>query len=275
MTTERHSDNRLMGSLAGKVVLITGAGSGIGRAAVAAFAEAGALVAVAGRREAALQAGLGAAGMEEDQALVLACDVTREEEVEATADAVLKRFGRLDAAFNAAGTFGAFEPISEQTAENAENVVATNLMGSLFFLKHQARVMIAGGGGGAIVLTGSIASFQGHTRSAVYAATKHAVLGLTRSAALQLAPHRIRVNAVCPGSTDTPMLRGLYPSEEEFRARSSRAPLGRVGQPEEVAAAAVWLAGPASAYITGQALSVDGGVTAGTATPPIAILDLP
>ncbi|WP_222719104.1 SDR family NAD(P)-dependent oxidoreductase [Actinokineospora xionganensis] len=249
-----------------KIVMITGAGSGIGRAAVAAFTDAGAIVVAAGRRVEPLRESLELAGIDQSRSLVLTCDVTDEDSVAAAVDATVERFGGLDAAVNTAGTFGPIGPIAESRLEDASDVVAVNLIGMWLCVKHQARAMIAAGGG-AIVTTGSVASLIGHSGSPMYAATKHGVVGLTKAAALQLAPHRIRVNAVCPGSTDTPMLRELYPSADQFDARAKRAPLGRVGEPAEVAAAAVWLASPHSSYVTGQALAVDGGVTAGSAAP--------
>ncbi|MET9778403.1 glucose 1-dehydrogenase [Streptomyces sp. NPDC006367] len=252
--------------LAGKIVMITGAGSGIGRAAVAAFAAAGATVVAAGRRTEPLAESLKLAGLDESRGLAVRCDVTDEESVEAAVETAVSRCGRLDAAVNTAGTFGPIGPLATARQEDAANVVSVNLMGMWLCVKHQARAM-SSTGGGAIVTTGSVASFLGHSGSPMYAATKHGVVGLTKAAALQLAPQGIRVNAVCPGSTDTPMLRELYPDADQMRARAGRAPLGRVGDPAEVAAAALWLASPASSYVTGQALAVDGGVTAGSPAP--------
>lgn len=248
------------------VVMVTGAGSGIGRATVAALARSGALVVASGRREQPLRESLDLAGLDHGRGLAVTCDITDEDSVAAIVDTAVSEFGRLDAAVNTAGTFGPTGLVSEASQEDAAAVVATNLMGMWLCLKHQSRAMIEAGGG-SIVTTGSVASFQGHSGSPMYAATKHGVVGLTKAGALQLAPYAIRVNAVCPGSTDTPMLRELYPDEGQLTARARRAPLGRIGGPEEVAAAAVWLAGPESSYVTGQALAVDGGVTAGSAAP--------
>ncbi|MFD5464486.1 SDR family NAD(P)-dependent oxidoreductase [Kitasatospora sp. NPDC127059] len=246
--------------------MVTGAGSGIGRATVTALARAGALVVAAGRREHTLRESLELAGLERDRGLAVTCDVTDEEAVAASVDTAVLEFGRLDAAVNTAGMFGPSGLLSEALQKDAVDVMSVNLMGMWLCLKHQSRAMLRSGGG-AIVTTGSVASFLGHSGSPMYAATKHGVVGLTKAAALQLAPHGIRVNAVCPGSTDTAMLRELYPDEGQLAARARRAPLGRIGLPEEVAAAALWLAGPASSYVTGQALAVDGGVTAGSAAP--------
>ncbi|MEV5601812.1 SDR family oxidoreductase [Streptomyces sp. NPDC052299] len=256
----------LGGGLKDAVVMVTGAGSGIGRATVAALARAGALVVASGRRARPLAESLELAGLDAGRGVAVVCDVTDEESVGSAVDTAVSEFGRLDAAVNTAGTFGPTGLISEALHADASAVVATNLMGMWLCLKHQSKAMIETGGG-TIVTTGSVASFQGHSGSPMYAATKHGVVGLTKAAALQLAPYGIRVNAVCPGSTDTPMLRELYADRAQMEARARRAPLGRVGLPEEVAAAAVWLAGPESSYVTGQALAVDGGVTAGSAAP--------
>ncbi|MDT0445415.1 SDR family NAD(P)-dependent oxidoreductase [Streptomyces johnsoniae] len=261
-----HANRAPGGELKDAVVMVTGAGSGIGRATVAALARAGALVVAAGRRERPLRETLDLAALGRARGLAVTCDITREESVSAAVDTAVSEFGRLDSAVNTAGTFGPTGLLPVSLQEDAASVMTTNLMGMWLCLKHQSRAMIETGGG-AIVTTGSVASFLGHSGSPMYAATKHGVVGLTKAAALQLAPHGIRVNAVCPGSTDTPMLRELYPAEGQLTARARRAPLGRLGAPEEVAAAAVWLASPASSYVTGQALAVDGGVTAGSAAP--------
>ncbi|MFJ3303932.1 SDR family NAD(P)-dependent oxidoreductase [Streptomyces sp. NPDC086549] len=252
--------------LEGKVVMVTGAGSGIGRAAVAAFAAAGALVVAAGRRLEPLDTSLQLAGLTTENGLAISCDVTDESSVAHAVETTVSRFGRLDAAVNTAGSFGPTSPLAASRYEDAIEVVSVNLIGMWLCLKHQAGAM-SSAGGGSIVTTGSVASFLGHSGSPMYAASKHGVVGLTKSAALQLAPQNIRVNAICPGSTDTPMLRELYPDAAQLQARASRAPLGRIGQPEEAAAAAVWLASPWSSYVTGQALAIDGGVTAGSPAP--------
>jgi A-factor type gamma-butyrolactone 1'-reductase (1S-forming) len=244
-----------------RVVMITGAGSGIGRAAVRAFAVAGALVVAAGRRGDALHGSV--TGLPADRVRTVACDVSDEQQVAALVATAVSHFGRLDAAFNAAGTFGEVGPLHADTTGNFDTVVGTNLRGVWLCMKHQIAAMLDAGGG-SIVNCASVAAHIGHGGSAIYSASKHAVVGLSKSAALQYARMGIRVNVVSPGSTDTEMLRALY-GPDDLRSRADRAPLGRLGRPEEVAAAAVWLASPASAYVTGQAIAVDGGVTAGTA----------
>ncbi len=175
----------------------------------------------------------------------------------------MRRYGPLYGAFNNAGVFGRFGPLHEDDVENFATVVGTNLAGVWDCLRRQIPHLLRAGGG-SIVNCASVAAHLGQTPSPVYAATKHAVVGLSKSAALQYAADGIRVNVVSPGSTDTPMLRALYASPEALDARRRRAPLRRLGAPEEVAGAVVWLLGPASGYVTGQTVIVDGGVTAGS-----------
>ncbi|MDT3396932.1 SDR family oxidoreductase [Streptomyces sp. B1866] len=248
--------------LADRVVMVTGAGSGIGRAAARLLAGHGARVVLVGRTPGALAET--AAGLPPSHHLVAPCDVADDQQVERCVAEAVARFGRLDGAFNNAGTFGAFGPLHQDTPGNFDAVVATNLRGVWACTRAQVRAMLAGGGG-AIVNCSSVAGHIGHAQSPVYAATKHAVIGLSKSAALQYAGDGVRVNVVSPGSTDTPMLRGLYADPGALDQRARRAPLGRLGTCEEVANAAVWLLSPLSGYVTGQTVVVDGGVTAGSA----------
>ncbi|WP_433386891.1 SDR family NAD(P)-dependent oxidoreductase [Micromonospora sp. KLBMP9576] len=252
--------------LTDKVVMVTGAGSGIGRATVAALAAVGALVVAAGRRFEPLEASLRIAGLGSANGLAVSCDVTDESSVANAVETAISRFGQLDAAVNTAGSFGPMSRLAASRYDDVMEVVSVNLIGTWLCLKHQASAM-SSARGGSIVTTGSVASFLGHSGSPMYAAAKHGIVGLTKSVALELAPRNIRVNAICPGSTDTPMLHELYPDAAQLQARADRAPLGRIGQPEEAAAAAVWLASPWSSYVTGQALAIDGGVTAGSPAP--------
>jgi A-factor type gamma-butyrolactone 1'-reductase (1S-forming) len=250
--------------LTGSVVIITGAGSGIGRAAARLFAERGAHVVLVGRRPGPLHAV--AAELTPGRATAVPCDVADATAVRACVDGVVDRFGRLDAAFNNAGTFGTFGPLHLNTDADFDEVVDVNLRGIWNCLRFQIAAMLTTGGG-AIVNCASVAGHIGHSHSPLYAATKHAVLGLTKSAALQYAGDGIRVNAVSPGSTDTELLQRLYGSAAVVAERGRRAPLGRVADPAEVAEAAVWLAGRGASYVTGQTVVVDGGVTAGSPAP--------
>ena len=245
-----------------QVVLITGALTGIGRAAALAFSQAGDRVVVAGRqREAgeALAAELRRFGTE---AVFMAADVRREAEVEALVDATVARFGRLDAAVNNAGTEGTPGPVTEQTAESYAATFDTNVLGTLLGMKHEMRVMLAQRHG-SIVNISSTYGHEGAAGAAVYVASKHAVEGMTKSAALEAAEFGVRVNAVAPGPTETGMLNRFTGTAERKTALLSGVPLGRIGQPEEIAQAIVFLASDKASFVTGQVLTADGGKTAG------------
>jgi NAD(P)-dependent dehydrogenase (short-subunit alcohol dehydrogenase family) len=247
-------------ALADKVVLILGASSGIGRAAAVKFSAVGAKVVLGGRDAERLTRV--ADVLPGDRSRVIVCDVAADDLVARAVDYALSEFGRLDACFNNAGVFGRFTPIHEDSPDNFEHVVGTNLRGVWSCMRHQIPAMLENGG--SIVNTASVAGHIGHAKSPLYAATKHAVIGLSKSVALQYAHRGIRVNVVSPGSTDTDMLRTLYPTGGAIAARERRAPMRRLGAPEEIAEAAVWLASPLSSYVTGQTIVADGGVTAGS-----------
>lgn len=249
-----------MTGLEGAVVIVTGAGSGIGRAAVSAFSAEGAHVLAAGRSSGRLEE---TAALAKAPELVSAihCDVKSEDDVSKMVGHAVSRFGRLDAAFNNAGTFGRLGLLHLDDDDNFNDVVDTNLRGLWLCLKHQIPAMVAKGGG-SIINCASVAAHRGHPMTAMYSATKHAVIGLSKSAALQYAAEGVRVNVVSPGATDTDMLRSLFPSEEALDARARRMPLQRLASAQEIANAAVWLASPLASYVTGQTLIVDGGGTA-------------
>ena len=240
------------------VVLITGALTGIGRAAALAFARDGARLVVSGRREAegkALEAELRGLGAE---AAFIQADVRHDDEVRSLVDQTVARFGRLDAAVNNAGTEGQPGPITEQTAETYAATFNTNVLGTLLSMKYELRVMQAQGAG-SIVNISSAFGHEGAPGASVYVASKHAVEGLTRSAALEAAPFGVRVNAVAPGAIETGMLNRFTGNAENKAALAAQAPLARVGEPDEIAQAIVFAASSKSSYMTGHILAVDGG----------------
>jgi len=244
------------------VVLITGALTGIGRATAAAFAKDGASIVVSGRREAegkALEAELRSLGAE---AAFIRADVRHEDDVRSLIDQTVARFGRIDAAINAAGTEGRPGPVIDQTAESYAATFDTNVLGTLLSMKHELRVMQPQGHG-SIVNISSTYGHEGAAGASVYAASKHAVEGMTKSAALEGASSGVRVNAVAPGPTETGMLNRFTGTAERKAALAKSVPLGRVGEPVEIASAAVFLASEKSSFVTGQILTADGGKTAG------------
>jgi NAD(P)-dependent dehydrogenase (short-subunit alcohol dehydrogenase family) len=244
------------------VVLITGALTGIGRATAVAFAKDGARVIASGRREAegkALEAELRRLGAE---AAFIPADVRHEDDVRNLVDQAAARFGRIDAAVNTAGTEGRPGPVTEQTAESYAATFDANVLGSLLSMKHELRVMQAQGHG-SIINISSTYGHEGAAGASVYAASKHAVEGLTKSAALEAAGFGVRVNAVAPGPTDTGMLTRFTGTAEKKAAMRKGVPLGRLGEPMEIAQAAVLLASDHASFVTGQILAADGGKSAG------------
>ncbi|MET9388577.1 glucose 1-dehydrogenase [Streptomyces sp. NPDC002928] len=242
------------------VILITGALSGIGRASAVAFAKKGANVVVAGRRDKA-----GNALAEElrsfgSEAEFINADVRKEDDVRALVDETVARFGRLDVAVNNAGTEGRPGPITDQTADTYAATFDTNVLGVILSMKHQVRVM-QGQGSGSIINISSTYGHEGAPGASVYVGSKHAVEGITKSVALEVATSGIRVNAVAPGPTDTGMLTRFTGTPENKAALASEVPLGRLGLPKELADAIVFIASDEASYITGHVLNVDGGHT--------------
>lgn len=244
------------------VVLITGALTGIGRATALAFAREGAEVAVSGRRDEAghaLAAELRALGV---RAEYLRADVRVEADVRTLVEQVVERFGHLDVAVNNAGTEGQLGPLTEQSEDNYRATFETNVLGTLLGLKHEMRVMLKQGHG-AIVNLSSIAGQVGFPGASVYVASKHAVEGLTKSAALEGAAVGVRVNAVAPGPVQTEMLDRFTGGNEEAKSGFlASLPVRRAGTPDEIAQTIVFLAGDKARFLTGQCVNVDGGLTA-------------
>jgi NAD(P)-dependent dehydrogenase (short-subunit alcohol dehydrogenase family) len=257
--------------LAGKVALITGGTTGIGRETAVVFAKAGAKVVVSGRRAAEgnetveLVRSVGAEG------LFVQGDVSKTADVEALVARTVKKFGRLDVAFNNAGVEGVWVPIVEQDEKDFDTTVAINLRGVWLSLKYELRQMVKQKSGGAIVNMSSVAGLMGSAGAAAYAATKHGVIGLTKSAALENAKIGIRVNAVCPAVIETAMGDRLFGAPDVHEFAIGLHPLGRFGTPLEVAEAVLWMCSERGSFMTGQALVIDGGFLAGpnpgSATP--------
>lgn len=246
-----------------KVALVTGGTSGIGAATAHAFATEGARVVITGRREREGAAVVDSIKKNGGEALFVRTDVTRESDVAAMVQATLKSFGRLDYAFNNAGIEGtAGVPTHEQTIENYTALMNTNVLGVLLSMKHEIPAMLKTGGG-AIVNCSSVAGHIGLAGFGVYVATKHAVLGLTKCAALEYATQGIRVNAVSPGGVATDMLDRLAGQAGADVVASIRSlhPMGRIGRSEEIAAGVVWLCSDKASFMTGQSLTLDGGLT--------------
>jgi NAD(P)-dependent dehydrogenase (short-subunit alcohol dehydrogenase family) len=251
-------------SLKDKVALVTGGTSGIGEAAARAFAGAGAKVVVAGRRESEGQAVVDAIEKAGGKALFVRADVSRESDVKALVDKTIATFGRLDVAFNNAGIEGQMGLTTDlQTEENFDTIFNINVKGVLLSLKHEALAMLRNGGG-SIINTSSIAGQVGFAGSGVYVASKHAVNGLSKSAALEFARKGIRVNTVSPGTIQTDMITRIVGNGESEAKKwwQNQHPIGRFGTVDEVAAAVVWLASPESSFVTGTDIAVDGGYMA-------------
>jgi NAD(P)-dependent dehydrogenase (short-subunit alcohol dehydrogenase family) len=243
------------------VVLITGALTGIGRATAIAFAKEGARLVVSGRKEAegkALEAELRGLGAETE---FIAADVRHEQDMRNLVDRAVARFGRLDVAINNAGTEGRPGPLTDVSAETYNAMFDTNVLGVLLSLKHELRVMQAQGSG-SIVNISSTMGERGAANLSLYTASKHAVEGLTKSAALEGAAYGVRVNAVAPGPTETAMLDRLTGSAEKKATFFAAVPLKRGAAPAEIADAIVFVASGKAAYITGQIIRVNGGKTA-------------
>jgi NAD(P)-dependent dehydrogenase (short-subunit alcohol dehydrogenase family) len=248
-------------SFTGRVVLVTGGTSGIGRATAVAFAREGAKVVVAGRRA---EEGAETVRLVEragGEGRFVRADVAKEADVRALVQKALEAFGRLDFAVNNAGVEGDNRPLVEQTVEEYDKIFRTNVLGVLLSMKHEIPAMLRAGSG-AIVNISSVAGLVAIPNASTYIASKHAVIGLTKAAALETARTGVRVNAVAPAAIDTDMYTRFAADPEVRRQVDAAHPVGRIGRPEEVAAAVVWLCSDAASFVTGHTLTVDGGFTA-------------
>jgi len=252
----------MAGLLKDKVAIVTGVASGIGQAAALIFAREGAKVVAADvtveQGEATVRQIKQAGG----DAVFVRCDIAKAADAEALVAAAVKAYGRLDCAFNNAGIIGKLARTAEETEENFDRIIAIDLKGPWLCMKYEILQMLKQNRGGAIVNTASAAGLIGSHGMPAYAAAKHGVVGLTRTAALEYAKAGIRINAVCPGIVDTPMTQGIVAMHPRMAQATSGMPLGRNCRPEEIAEAAVWLCSDAASFVTGHAMPVDGGLTA-------------
>jgi NAD(P)-dependent dehydrogenase (short-subunit alcohol dehydrogenase family) len=253
--------------LEGKVGLVTGGTSGIGRETAVLFAKAGAKVVVAGRREKEGEETLELVRSAGGDGLFVKTDVSKASEVEALVRQTAEKFGRLDVAFNNAGIEGVWVPIVRQSEADWDRTIAINLKGVWLCLKYEIRQMLAQRGGGAIVNMASVTGLVGGAGAGAYSASKHGVIGLTKTAALETAQGGIRVNAVCPGVIETPMGDRLFSAPQVHKYVLACHPIGRFGRPAEVAEAVVWMCSDSASFMTGQSLVLDGGFLAGPSSP--------
>lgn len=252
-----------MGTFNNKVALVTGATSGIGRATAIAFGREGANVVVSGRRDQEGNETVALIKKAGGNATFVKTDVTREADIAALVEKTLSAYGRLDVAFNNAGVEGELGSLHEQTVENYHQIMSANVLGVFLSLKHEIAAMLKTGGG-SIVNNSSVGGLIGFPGAGIYVASKHAVIGLTKTAALEYATQGIRVNAVSPGGIETPMFDRFTggPGTDIHNKLAAAHPIGRTGRPEEIAEAVLWLCSGKASFVTGTTLAVDGGFTA-------------
>ena len=248
-------------SFENKVALVTGAAAGMGLATAKAFAQAGAAVVLADFKEDAVRAESQKLVDAGHKALAVRCDVSDDTQVAAMVERTVAEFGRLDAAFNNAGVMAHIAPTGESTREEWDRVIGINLRGVWSCMKHELRQMQRQGSG-AIVNNASVGALTGNPGIGSYIASKHGVVGLTRTAALEYIKHGVRVNAVNPGLIDTQIARDVVSGDEKAYAEiANHVPIGRAGTPEEIASVVLWLCSPGASYVVGHSLTVDGGMT--------------
>jgi NAD(P)-dependent dehydrogenase (short-subunit alcohol dehydrogenase family) len=249
--------------LQNKVALVTGGTTGIGRDTAILFAKAGAKVVVSGRRETEGQETSNLIRAAGGDGLFVKSDVSKSSDVQSLVQKTVEKFGRLDIAFNNAGIEGKWIPLIEQSLEDWDAVIDINLKGTWLCLKYEIQQMLKQGGGGSIVNMSSVAGLMGAAGAGVYCASKHGVIGLTRTAALENAAHGIRVNAVCPAVIETAMADRAFADPEASKRVLALHPIGRFGKPIEVAEAVLWLCSGKSSFMTGHYIVLDGGMLAG------------
>jgi NAD(P)-dependent dehydrogenase (short-subunit alcohol dehydrogenase family) len=257
----------MAGDLQNKVAIVTGGTSGIGRETAVLFAKVGAKVVVAGRREAEGKITVDLIHAAGGDGLFVKTDVSKAVDVEMLVKRTVEQFGRLDVAFNNAGIEGNWMPIVEQSEEDWDRTIAINLKGVWLCLKHEVQQLLKQGDGGTIVNMSSVAGLMGAAAAAPYSASKHGVIGLTRTAALEYVRQKIRVNAVCPAVIETPMGERLFGEPEMKKYALGLHPIGRFGTPHEVAEAVLWLCSEKSSFMTGHYIVLDGGLLVGPAPP--------
>jgi len=253
--------------LEGKVGLVTGGTSGIGRETAVFFAKAGAKVVVAGRREAEGEETVKLIRATGGDGVFVKTDVSKAAEVDALVQGAVQTFGRLDIAFNNAGIEGVWVPIIRQSEEDFDRTIDINLKGVWLCLKYEIKQMLKQGGGGAIVNMSSVTGLVGSAGAAAYSASKHGVIALTKSAALETAKNGIRINAVCPAVLETAMGNRLFGAPPVHKQVLSYHPIGRFGKASEIAEAVVWMCSDRASFMTGQSLIIDGGFLAGPSGP--------